>query len=106
MFMHTFKFLGSVALVAMVVLGCGDDDSSSSSSSGGGGACNSLCTDAKFTGGTESKFQQNVTECQCAGTGGNVAKTACEAYCAPLGIAAAKSFLSGTDKCVCDGTSK
>lgn len=70
-----------------------------------GGACTKLCTDASFSSGTESKFDKNLTECQCAGTGGPVTQASCEAYCAPLGIPASKALLSGNNKCVCDGTS-
>lgn len=75
---------------------------------GGGSGCGGLCKTAGFADGTESKFDGNITECQCTGTGGAVTKASCEAYCAPFGVGADKAFLTTEvapdDKCVCDGT--
>lgn len=113
--------------VALSVAACSSDETTSSSSSGstgssgdgggggggdggggGGDGCNGLCTGAKFASGKATDFGGGVVECVCEGTGGSVAKSACEAYCAPLGVPAAKAFLSENktpnDKCVCDGT--
>lgn len=54
-------------------------------------------------------FGNGVVECLCEGTGGEVAKTACESYCSKFGVGAADSFITAErnakpDKCVCDGT--
>ncbi|MBX3188639.1 MAG: hypothetical protein KF819_16600 [Labilithrix sp.] len=88
----------------------GDSGASPDAGGGGGDACNTLCVDAQFASGKSTDFGSNVVECQCAGTsaGGGIKKPACEAYCGPLGVAPAKSFVttevSMNDKCVCDGT--
>ncbi len=97
----------AIALSLALVTACGDDDDKSGGS-GGGDGCSSLCTGAGLSGGTATTFGGDVTECVCTGTGKGIAKSACEAYCAPLNVPAAKSFLSTNanpdDKCVCDGT--
>jgi len=101
-------FLAVTGLVLLAA--CSNNgNSSADGGSGGGGACTSLCTGAKFTSGTEQKFDNGkVVECMCAGAGTGIAKTACESYCAAFSVSAAKSFLSTEtskdDKCVCDGT--
>lgn len=116
------------SFVTVSLTACSSDDTTSSSSSGGGGGdgggggggdgggggggggdgCNGLCTASKFASGKATDFGGGVVECVCEGSGGSVAKPACEAYCAPLGVPAAKSFVSENkapnDKCVCDGT--
>jgi len=88
--------------------GGGGDGGGGGGGGGGGDGCNGLCTASKFASGKATDFGGGVVECVCEGTGGTVAKTACEAYCAPLGVPAAKSFVSENkapnDKCVCDGT--
>ena len=72
---------------------------------GQGGPCNSICVQDGFTaGGVETDFKNGLVECQCTGTDGSVVKTDCENYCSTFGVAPAKSLLSGTTKCVCDGT--
>lgn len=124
--------LAIASSVTMSLPACSSDETTSSSSSGGGtgdgggggtgegggggdgggggggDGCNGLCTSSKFASGKATDFGGGVVECVCEGTGGNVAKAACEAYCAPLGVPAAKSFVSENkapnDKCVCDGT--
>ena len=116
------------SFVTVSLTACSSDDTTSSSSSGGGGGdgggggggdgggggggggdgCNGLCTASKFASGKATDFGGGVVECVCEGSGGSVAKPACEAYCAPLGVPAGKSFVSENkapnDKCVCDGT--
>lgn len=100
----------------MVAAGCdsGGGDGSGTGGGGGGGngsgggKCTSLCTDAKFTSGTQTDFGGGLVECVCAGAG--VAKTACETYCVTFTVSADKALLSmdkiANDKCVCDGTTK
>lgn len=104
--MRLYPCLVPLAFVALTACS-NSNNASTDGGSGGGGACANLCTGGKFSGGTESKFDK-VTECQCTGSGTGIAKAACEGYCAPLGISAAKSYLSTetttNDKCVCDGT--
>jgi hypothetical protein len=77
---------------------------------GGGGKCTSLCTDAKFTSGTQTDFGGGLVECLCAGAGTGVAKAACETYCVAFKVSADNALLGmdniANDKCACDGTTK
>ena len=101
----------SVVSISLVLVACGSDTSSASSGSGGGGdACNSLCTGAAFTSGKALTFP-GVVECECegAGNGTGIPKSACESYCGTNHkTAPEKSFVSmktvPNDKCVCDNT--
>lgn len=72
-------------------------------------ACAGLCTDAGFSGGTETDYGGGLVECVCEGSGGAITQDACSAYCSGYDVDAAHSYLSENaapnDKCVCDGTS-
>lgn len=72
----------------------------------GGGKCSQLCASGGFSGGKQTDFGGGLVECQCAGTGSGIQKTACETYCSAFNVSPANSLLSGTDKCACDGTQK
>ena len=127
------RTLGILVLVTapVVVVACSDEttpappasdagagaDSSSTSDTGTTPAdgsidvdgCGRLCMAAGFPGGKQTDFGNGLVECQCTGSGGEVTKTACEAYCSPFGVSAAKALLSSeegqpADKCACDGT--
>ena len=120
------------ATMAMLV-GCGDSGTGGAGGTGSGGesaggeaaggeaaggeaaggsapaeGCAGLCTQSGFDDGTEMDFGNGLVECSCDGTGGEIMKADCEAYCADFGVDAADSLLSMTnvpnDKCVCDGT--
>ena len=96
-------------MVSIVLTACSADEASPSAGGGGGNSCVSLCKDAAFQGGSEMDFKNGVVECQCTGSGGEVTKPPCEAYCASFGVSAEKALLSAEnnvkpDKCVCDGT--
>lgn len=98
-------------IVVAWLMGCGgasdpaDTDASDSDTPAGGGACGDLCASSGFNGGTELDYG-SVVECQCEGGGGTIAQADCTAYCADLGVSAPNALLSGTDKCVCDGTAE
>ena len=93
-------------LLSLTLIACGDKDDDSA---GATGACASLCTDAGFDGGEEVDYGDNLIECTCSGSGGEVTASACADDCDPYGVSAENALLSSengpNDKCVCDGTS-
>lgn len=93
-------------LLTLGLFACGDKDDDTGSATG---ACPTLCTDAGFDGGEEVDYGDNLIECTCEGSGGEVTAEACADYCDPYGVSAENALLSSengpNDKCVCDGTS-
>lgn len=95
--------LSLVAVALLAVAGCtaGEGEGEGEASADG---CVGLCTDAGYDDGEETDFDNGLIECQCEGSGDAIAQDDCNAYCADVAVEGADPILSGTDKCVCDGT--
>jgi hypothetical protein len=93
----------------LLLAACGgeSDDTGTTSPTGGtptgASGCGDLCIGAGYDDGTETVYGE-VVECQCEGAGDAIAQDECAEYCAAYDVAAENALLSGSDKCVCDGT--
>ena len=71
-------------------------------------ACDALCVDGGFRGGTARSYGNGLDTCVCAGLGEGIAESACVDYCRAFGVEAPGAQLTtdadDDDTCTCNAT--
>ena len=77
-----------VSLVAMLLtggmLGCDARPTPEEATA----ACETLCTEAAFSGGKATSYGNGLDTCVCSGLGDGLSEAACVDYCAAFGVEA------------------